>query len=80
VNTGVSAFFAFSGRVLYPYYADAPRILPLSVPDDQIAGGAFMWVAGSLPYLVPADIIVFHLVSSRNGRLRNSPVQRSLSV
>ena len=80
VNTGVSAFFAFSGRVLYPYYADAPRILPLSAPDDQIAGGAFMWVAGSLLYLVPAVIIVFHRVSSRNGRLRNSPVQRSLSV
>ena len=59
VNTGVSAFFAFSGRVLYPYYADAPRILPLFAPDDQIAGGAFMWVAGSLPYLVLPSSLSF---------------------
>lgn len=68
VNTAVSAFFTFSGRLLYPYYADAPRVLPLSPLNDQIAAGAFMWVAGSLLYLVPAVLIVFRLASSPRSR------------
>ena len=78
VNTAVSAFFAFSGRVLYPYYADAPRDLPLSPLNDQIAAGAFMWVAGSLLYLVPAAVIVFRLASSQRDRLHSAPDQLSL--
>lgn len=61
VNTGLSAFFAFSGRVLYPSYAAAPRVFSLTPINDQIAAGAFMWVFGSLIYLVPAVAIVFRL-------------------
>jgi putative membrane protein len=64
VNTGLSAFLAFSGRVFYPSYADAPRVLSLSPLNDQIAAGAFMWVFGSLIYLVPAVVIIFRLVQS----------------
>jgi putative membrane protein len=64
VNTGLSAFFAFSGRVLYPSYADAPRVFSLTPINDQIAAGAFMWVFGSLIYLVPAVAIVFRMVES----------------
>jgi putative membrane protein len=62
VNTGLSAFLAFSGRVFYPTYADAPRVFSLSPLNDQIAAGAFMWVFGSLIYLVPTVAIVFRLV------------------
>jgi putative membrane protein len=64
VNTGLSAFFAFSGRVLYLAYADAPRLFSLSALDDQIFAGAFMWVFGSLLYLIPAVATVFHLFES----------------
>jgi len=64
VNTGLSAFLAFSGRVFYPSYAGAPRVFSLSSINDQIAAGAFMWVFGSLIYLVPAVVIVFRLVES----------------
>jgi putative membrane protein len=65
VNTALSAFLAFSGRLLYPSYADAPRVFSLSPINDQIAAGAFMWVFGSLLYLVPASLIVFRLVESK---------------
>ena len=71
VNTGLSAFFVFSGRVLYPSYADAPRIFSLSPLNDQIAAGAFMWVFGSLLYLIPAVVIVFRLVEGNSSRLMN---------
>jgi putative membrane protein len=66
VNTGLSAFFAFCGRVLYASYANQPRIGSISPLDDQKAAGAFMWVVGSLLYLIPAVAIVFHLLNSRS--------------
>ena len=64
VNTGLCAFFTFSGRVLYPSYSDGPRVFSLSPMNDQIAAGAFMWVAGSLLYLVPVIVIVFRLMEN----------------
>ena len=70
VNTGLSAFLAFSGRVFYPSYAAAPRVSSLTPINDQIAAGAFMWVVGSFIYLVPTVAIVFHLVE-RDSRSRH---------
>ena len=63
VNTGVSAFLCFSGRLLYPSYAAIPRPFGLSALNDQIAAGAFMWVCGSMVYLIPAVAIVACLLS-----------------
>jgi putative membrane protein len=79
VNTAVSAFFAFSGRVLYASYANQPRTVSFSPLDDQKAAGAFMWVIGSLLYLVPAVMIVFNLLHARTVPVRGAPPQRSLS-
>jgi cytochrome c oxidase assembly factor CtaG/ferredoxin len=68
VNTALSAFLAFSGSVLYPTYATAPRIFGLSAMQDQAAAGAFMWVVGSAIYLVPAIGITLSLLSRRPAR------------
>ncbi len=62
INTIVSAFFVFSGRVLYPSYA-AARVSGLSALDDQILAGLIMWVPGSVVYLVPAFVITMRVVS-----------------
>jgi cytochrome c oxidase assembly factor CtaG/ferredoxin len=67
-NTALSASLAFSNRVLYPTYAVAPRIFGLSAMQDQAAAGAFMWVAGSAIYLVPAIGITLSLLSRRSPR------------
>lgn len=40
------AFFAFSRTVLYPTYEFAPRLLDITLRDDQILGGAVMGVGG----------------------------------
>ena len=77
VNTALSAFFAFSGRVLYASYASQLRTMSFSPLDDQVAAGAFMWVVGSVLYLVPAVAIVFHLVTSQSARLSARSIQRS---
>jgi putative membrane protein len=63
VNTGVSAFLCFAGRLLYPSYASAARPFGLSALNDQVAAGAFMWVCGSMVYLIPAVLIVAGLLS-----------------
>lgn len=68
VNTGVSALLCFSGRLLYPSYGLIVRPLGISALDDQAAAGAFMWVCGSMVYLIPAVVIVVRLLSPQSGR------------
>lgn len=63
VNTVLSAFFVFSGRVLYPAY-EAVRASRMSPQDDQTLAGLIMWVPGSIIYLVPALVIAVRLLSS----------------
>ena len=69
VNTGLSAFLCFSGRLLYPSYGEVPRLLGLSALNDQIAAGAFMWVLGSTVFLIPAMALVMQLLSPRRQRV-----------
>lgn len=71
VNTGVSAFLCFLGRLLYPSYGEVPRPFGLSALTDQAAAGAFMWVLGSIVFLIPAVAITAQLLSStRRQQLR----------
>jgi cytochrome c oxidase assembly factor CtaG/ferredoxin len=76
VNTGLSALFVFSGRVLYPSYA-AIRASGMSARDDQTLAGLIMWVPGSLIYLVPAFVIAMRVLSG--PRLRK-PAERFTRV
>jgi cytochrome c oxidase assembly factor CtaG/ferredoxin len=64
VNTALSAFFVFSGRLLYPTYS-AIQASGLKAQDDQTLAGLIMWVPGSLIYLVPAFVIAMGLLTSR---------------
>jgi putative membrane protein len=66
LNTVLSATLAFSGRVLYPSYAEAPRVCFLTPLKDQIAAGAEMWVLNSLVFLVPAVVIAAIELSPRS--------------
>jgi len=74
-NTVLSAILAFSDRVLYPSYAGAPRLFGLSAMEDQVAAGAFMWVAGSLAFIVPAIALTIQCLSPTT--LRHSPTPRT---
>ena len=61
-NTVLSALFTFSSRVLYPYYAEGPRLAGVSVLEDQAAAGVLMWVPGSLVFLAPLFGIALRLL------------------
>jgi cytochrome c oxidase assembly factor CtaG len=72
-NTALSAFLIFSERILYPTYANVPRLWNLSVIDDQAAAGVIMWVPGSVIFLVPVGLLVIRLLEApRTGRARFS--------
>ena len=73
VNTALAAFLTFAGRVLYPSYAAGPRVFGLSALSDQVAAGAFMWVIGSIFYLVPLGAIAIHLLSPQARRISSAP-------
>jgi putative membrane protein len=64
VNTGLSAFLCFSGRLLYPSYALVERPFGIDALTDQIAAGAFMWVMGSLVFVVPATVLTLRVLTS----------------
>jgi cytochrome c oxidase assembly factor CtaG/ferredoxin len=74
-NTALAAFLSFYEQVLYPTYAQAPRLSALSALDDQAAAGAIMWVPGSLAFLIPAGLIAFQFLSPRHA-VRPSSLRR----
>jgi cytochrome c oxidase assembly factor CtaG len=67
VNTGLSAFLCFSGRLCYPSYALVDRPFGIDALKDQIAAGALMWVFGSVIFLIPAIYLTARFLA--NGRL-----------
>lgn len=83
LNTVLSASLAFSGRVLYPSYAQAARVSHLTPMQDQVAAGAVMWVLNSLVFLLPAVVLTVKLLSPRSsmygsaGTLKNDGLRTS---
>ena len=67
LNTGISAFFVFSGRLLYPSYG-LVRAGNFGAIDDQTVAGLIMWVPGSIIYLVPTFILAMRLLSPAQRR------------
>jgi cytochrome c oxidase assembly factor CtaG len=65
LNTVLSALLDFSGRVVYPSYAAAPRVSVLSPLQDQVAAGSEMWVLNSIAFLVPATILTVQLLTPK---------------
>jgi putative membrane protein len=53
--------FILSPTVLYPFYAAAPRVMPLSPLDDQLIAGLVMFGLGNLIYFVAIWVIFFRL-------------------
>ena len=55
----VGALITLSDRVLYPFYATAPRIWGLSPLADQQIGGLLMWVPGGLVLWLAMTVVWF---------------------
>jgi putative membrane protein len=53
--------FILSPVVIYPFYAAAPRVTPLSPLDDQLVAGLIMFGLGNLIYFAAIWVIFFRL-------------------
>jgi cytochrome c oxidase assembly factor CtaG len=71
-NTALSAFLIFCDRVVYPTYANTPRLIGMSALEDQAAAGAIMWVPGSFAFLIPMLWITIRIISPHRGSVRPS--------
>jgi cytochrome c oxidase assembly factor CtaG len=61
---GLSAFLAFSDRVVYPAYLSAPRHFAVSALQDQECAGALMWLCVTIAYVIPAAVVTTTLLSA----------------
>ena len=64
----LSAFLTFCGRVVYPSYLSAARIVNLSPLQDQECAGALMWVCVTFAYLIPAVVITIQILSPSHAQ------------
>ena len=64
----LSAYLAFCDRVVYSWYLTAPRLVNMSVLQDQVCAGALMWVFVTFAYLVPAVFLTTKLLSGSPGQ------------
>jgi cytochrome c oxidase assembly factor CtaG len=64
----LSAFLTFCGRVVYPSYLSAPRIVNLSPLQDQECAGTLMWVCVTFAYLIPAVVITMQNLSPSHAQ------------
>ena len=54
-----AALITFSGRALYTWYVEAPRLFALTPLDDQRLGGVIMWVPGGLVLWIAITAVFF---------------------
>lgn len=75
-NTILAAWLTFSSRVVYPHYAQVPRLGGISPETDQMLAGLLMWVPGSLALLLPLFWITVSLLFGRQDQRRPRSSER----
>jgi putative membrane protein len=55
----IAVYIAMSNHVLYPAYAAAPRVLPLSPLEDQLLGALIMWIPGGIIFYIIMTVVFF---------------------
>jgi cytochrome c oxidase assembly factor CtaG len=66
--TAVAAMITGAETLLYPFYASAPRILPLTPLADQRLGGVIMWVPAGFVPLVAFTVVFFRWSAAEPDR------------
>lgn|SRR5271165_5259133 len=70
----LSAFLTLCGRVVYPHYSSAHRLLNISPLGDQECAGALMWVWVTFVYLAPAAAVTIRTLSPQRRGLNAEAV------
>jgi putative membrane protein len=67
--------FILSPAVIYPFYAAAPRVTPLSPLDDQLVAGLIMFGLGNLIYFAAIWVTFFKLDDKGATAGEQSPIE-----
>lgn len=71
-NEILAVGIALSRQPLYPYYTTVPRLWGLSVLEDQMLGGAIMWIPGGMMYALTAVILIARLLGREEEEARRT--------
>ena len=66
----VGAMITFSDRILYTWYAEAPRVWGISGHTDQQVAGLIMWVPGGVAFLLTLIVVFLVWASEEESRAR----------
>jgi cytochrome c oxidase assembly factor CtaG len=76
--TGMS--IAFAEEPVFPYYASLPRLWGFTVMQDQMLGGAIMWIQGSEMQIVIALVVLaLYFRKGKRGQPDMMPDEERLS-
>ena len=67
-NMLTGAAIAFATEPIYTYYNNVPRLMGLSVMEDQQLGGVIMWVPGSMMYIIAALVLISRLLQGESRK------------
>ena len=67
-NMLIGVAIAFASSPIYTYYNNVPRLMGLSVLEDQQLGGVIMWVPGSMMYIIAALVLISRLLQGESSK------------
>ncbi len=75
---GIGVVIALSSQPLYLNYLTVPRVLNLSVMEDQRLAGAIMWIPGSMMLILGTLIVISEVVGAgkRKSRIQVDSIVR----
>jgi cytochrome c oxidase assembly factor CtaG len=76
----LSAFLAFSDRVVYAGYLSAPRHVDLTALQDQERAGALMWLTVTIAYVIPAAFITIRVLSPERAHSSRSSQDHARAI
>ena len=68
ITMGIGIVIALSTQPIYLNYMTVPRVLGLSVMEDQRLAGAIMWIPGSMMLILAALILLARLMSAEESK------------
>ena len=66
-NMFVGVTIAYAAGVIYSYYESVPHIWGFTALEDQMLGGAIMWIPGSMMFIIAALIVLARMFGGKDS-------------
>ena len=68
ITMGIGIVIALSAQPIYLDYLTVPRVLGLSVMEDQRLAGAIMWIPGSMMLILAALVLISQMIKAEEDK------------